>query len=52
MNHAINACARRYNLDEINLPFGCDGENLEGWINIDDYDYEAGDFHEAAHPMT
>ena len=52
MNHIINTYARRNNLDEINLHLGCGGQNLEGWINIDDYDYEAGDFHEAAHPMT
>jgi len=43
MTHTINAYARRRNLDEINLHLGCGGQNLEGWINIDNYDYEAED---------
>ena len=43
MRHAINAYSRRRNMAEINLHLGCGGQNLDGWINIDNYDYEVGD---------
>ncbi len=43
MSHAINEYAHRNQLQEINLHLGCADQNMEGWINIDNYDYEAGD---------
>jgi predicted SAM-dependent methyltransferase len=43
MSYTINEYAARHNLSEINLHLGCGGEALEGWINIDNYDYEASD---------
>ncbi|SCM72509.1 methyltransferase domain-containing protein [Desulfovibrio sp. 86] len=43
MHNSINSYARRKGMGEINLHLGCGGENIEGWINIDNYDYEGRD---------
>lgn len=39
----LNQYAQERGIGEINLHLGCGGERMEGWINIDNYDYEAGD---------
>lgn len=43
MPHVINDFAALHGYEEINLHLGCGGMAIEGWINIDNYDYEAGD---------
>lgn len=43
MSFAINEYAALHNLVEINLHLGCGGQALKGWINIDNFDYEAND---------
>ncbi|MDR1243307.1 MAG: methyltransferase domain-containing protein [Deltaproteobacteria bacterium] len=43
MKNVINSYAEERNIREINLHLGCGGENIAGWINIDNYDYESGD---------
>ena len=43
MSHVINDYARDHGMAEINLHLGCGGQNFAGWINVDNYDYEAGD---------
>lgn len=39
----INQYALDNRLSEINLNLGCGGRPINGWINIDNYDYEEGD---------
>lgn len=41
--NVINEYASTHNLHEIALNLGCGGRPLEGWINIDNYDYENDD---------
>lgn len=41
--HVIDEYARQNQLTEINLHLGCGGNNIEGWINIDNFDYVEGD---------
>ncbi len=43
MTYTINIYAEDKGLSEINLHLGCGGQSIEGWINIDNHDYEAGD---------
>ena len=35
--------AQKHNMDQINLHLGCGGHRIPGWINIDNFDYEAND---------
>lgn len=39
----INQYALDHDIKEINLHLGCGGSRFDGWINIDNFDYEAGD---------
>ena len=39
----INDYAKQNNLTCINLHLGCGGENIPGWINIDNYEYDPKD---------
>ena len=43
MELPINLYAKNNHLNEINLHLGCGGQYIEGWINIDNYDYEGND---------
>ncbi len=39
----INQYSKEKNFTEINLNLGCGGRTLDGWINIDNFDYEKND---------
>jgi hypothetical protein len=39
----INSYAETNNIKTISLNLGCGGRPLKGWINVDNYDYEAND---------
>ena len=43
MEAVINQYAREHDLNELNLHLGCGGQYIEGWINIDNYEYENND---------
>jgi len=39
----INDYAKENQLTSIKLHLGCGGNNLKGWVNIDNYDYDPKD---------
>ena len=43
MEPLINQYARENHLEEVNLHLGCGGQYLDGWINVDNFDYENND---------
>ena len=43
MTSLINRYAQEHHLNEVNLHLGCGGHYLDGWINIDNFDYENSD---------
>ena len=43
MTSLINRYAQEHHLNEVNLHLGCGGHYLDGWINIDNFDYENKD---------
>ena len=43
MGNSINCYAKMNNMKEINLHLGCGGDNIKGWINIDNYDCTSAD---------
>ena len=43
MQPVINKYAKEHHLNEVNLHLGCGGQYLEGWINIDNYEYQNND---------
>ena len=40
MEPLINQFAKKHHLKELNLHLGCGGHYLDGWINVDNFDYE------------
>ncbi len=43
MEPLINQYAKEHHLKEVNLHLGCGGQYLDGWINVDNFDYERND---------
>jgi len=43
MEPPINQYAKEHHLKEVNLHLGCGGHYLDGWINVDNFDYERND---------
>jgi predicted SAM-dependent methyltransferase len=43
MEALINKYAKKHGLKEVNLHLGCGGHYLDGWINIDNFDFERND---------
>lgn len=43
MQPTLNRYAAEHGHEELNLHLGCGGQNLAGWINIDNYDFDGQD---------
>jgi predicted SAM-dependent methyltransferase len=39
----VNRYASEHDMTDIKLNLGCGGHHMEGWINVDNYDYESDD---------
>jgi len=51
-SRSINDYAEKNNLNAIKLNLGSGGRPIEGWINIDNFDYEKMIHHAQAQYMT